>query len=487
MPRILLRSALSYAVAFAFNRALSLALLPIYAHYLSLNDYGVLAVCASVISVLALFSPMGLGGSVNLLYFKFDTERYQRLLRTIWLWYLFAPLLSVAALSMVGPRLASRLVPEIPWYPYLLLATCVSYCVVAMDLPLLLLNAEERSGAYALWSAFSALSPTIMVAYFVGARKLGAFGGLMGQLAGGVVVAVVAHLMMFRRCRPLRGNPVDGEMLMTALRLCLPTLPYVLALWTINVSDRWLMSYVVPMDQIAIYNMAYMLGMVVQPVGIALGSAFTPVYYRQAGESAFRAQLPRVLALVLVVVTWATLAISMLSREILQLITRQDYYSASTYVPWIAAGYWCYSGVYLLSLAAIQNQRKMGWLVPIAGAPALLNVVLNLLLLKPFGILAAAIDTLVAFATMAVLAHVLSRGLDPLPYPWGRILAITIVATLSGWAGTTWLAFSSVGIAVAAKGGVLVCTGALMLRIARVPTTVSPPDYLQPGMPTASG
>ena len=69
----------------------------------------------------------------------------------------------------------------------------------------------------------------------------------------------------------------------------------------------------------------------------------------------------------------------------------------------------------------------------ITGAAALLNVVLNLVLIPPYGMTGAAVATLSAYVAMFVGMAWKAQRVFPVPYQWRRVaLAVGVAVALTG-------------------------------------------------------
>ena len=71
--------------------------------------------------------------------------------------------------------------------------------------------------------------------------------------------------------------------------------------------------------------------------------------------------------------------------------------------------------------------KKTKWVPWVSGGAAVLNVVLNLVLIPLLGAVAAAVSTLVAQAMMALIFHVISRRLGKMPYPYMQAVLPVVV------------------------------------------------------------
>lgn len=456
-----------YLIAMLLNRGISFVLLPVYTQHLTPADYGVLAICTTTSTLLASVLSLSLEGSAILYYFKLDKVEFRRLLQTVWLWMLVVPLVAVGLLEIFGPRLSAYLLPELSWQPYLRMTVWIAYLSIAPLLPLALLRSEQRAVGYGVLSVVSFLLTTLLLIYFVAVKKEGVLGSLRAQILAGGIVALASHVLVLVRYRlsNWRLRDLSWKYLLAALTLCVPYLPHVFAMWALNLSDRWILAHFVPLSDLGIYNLAYTLGMLVLVVGMALLTAYDPMYYQRATEEEFRMHLPKLLGGYFLMTTLIMLLTSLFAPEVLRLMTRPAYYGAARLAPWIAMGYWFYVGIYGLSMTVLTFHKKTGWTIVLTGPPALLNIALNWILIPRYGIVAAAVNTVVAFSLMALLGLLVSRTLDKIPYPWTSVLGMIVVSGTAYWVGMTFLSFPRLVIALSAKTILFSIAVLIMLRL----------------------
>lgn len=449
-------------IALMLNRGIAFLLLPIYTNYMLPSEYGVIAICAAV---MAAFSPVlsfDLSGAVNLFYFKLDQAEYKKLLSTIWLWYLTVPLLITALLATFGSYVSDSIFPAVAWHPYLYLAVWITFLNLAQELPLAVYFAEQKAARHAILTIGFFLITTSLILYFVVVRREGALGSLQGQAIGLVIVSIISHILIFRRFGSLREITFSPKYLRAAFRLCAPIVPYTVFSWAINLSDRWILGYFVSTAEIGIYSIAYTLGALVATVGTALRAGFTPVYYEQHANAEYRRRLPALISFHVLANTAATLAVCLLSPELLRIIASPAYHEAWRFVPFIAGGYWFYSCFHLLFITVIQNTGRTQWILLLTAPAAIVKIGLNWLLVSIYGVWAAAFTTLLAFMLMALVAYLISRRMDKLPYSWKSLALIVVTSTAAYFAGVFWLTFENLILSVAAKSCLLIFASALI-------------------------
>jgi len=443
-------------------QGLSFFLIPLYTHYMEPSDYGILGICATISAVFVIIASPPLQAAVSLFYFKLERKEYRKFLGMIWLWMLLVPLILIGVLYTFSAKL-SFYFPRVSWNPYLQLSVWIGYFELAPSIPLALFTAFKKPFWYVSFNLLSFVMDISLLIYFVAVRHGGALGSLHGQLIGAGAIAVFSHVIVLSYSR----FKWVGRYLVDALKLCMPYIPHVTWMWVLNVSDRWILLRFVPLASIGIYNLAYTLGVSFYLFSSAMMTAYSPVYYEKNSAPSFRKILPHLLTVYWLTELWMVLALILLAPEIVKIISPPAYHSAWFLVPWIAAGYWLAAAIYQPCLDVLHSHQRTRWVMLISGIPAILNIVLNFKFIPSYGIQAAAVNTFLAFALMAVLAVLVSKKFDRLPFPWmklGQMIPVVFIAYLIG--STFHLFLYLWWIIVLTKGALLVVTGTILIRIA---------------------
>jgi O-antigen/teichoic acid export membrane protein len=90
------------------------------------------------------------------------------------------------------------------------------------------------------------------------------------------------------------------------------------------------------------------------------------------------------------------------------------------------------------------RRTQLNWVV--TGIAAAINIVLNVVLIPRYGMIGAAIATLVAYVVLFVGMWVRARRVYPVPYQWRRVLTLAAVAVALTAVGT---AVGSLPLAIA--------------------------------------
>jgi O-antigen/teichoic acid export membrane protein len=132
-----------------------------------------------------------------------------------------------------------------------------------------------------------------------------------------------------------------------------------------------------------------------------------------------------------------SLALGSLAPWLVSLLAPHGGFSRSAgAVPFLCFGVAAYSGYSVLAIGVGRTrQTQLNWIV--SGAAALINIVLCIALIPPYGMMGAAVATAVAYLALFVGMTINSQHVYPVPYQWRRVLTLSSVAialTVIGYA-----------------------------------------------------
>ena len=294
-----------------------------------------------------------------------------------------------------------------------------------------LFRVEERSTAFVAASLANVLLTIATTVLLVVVFDEGALGVIVGNFTGTLVV----YLALVGYRREQLGLELDRDLLRRMNRFGLPLVPSGLALWTLNFSDRFFLARIAGQDDVGRYSLGVRIASAMALLLVAFRTAWPAFAYSIDDDREARRTYGFVLTYLLFVACWLSLALGVLAPWIVRLLARDESFwpGADVVAPLAFAGaLW---GAYTVVSIGIGRLKRTQFNWVITGSAAALDVVLNLLLIPPYGIRGAAAAAVAAFAFMFAAMAVYAQRLYPVPYQWRRVLtvlgaavALTVVA-----------------------------------------------------------
>ncbi len=407
-----------YGLGSVLVRGLAFLLLPLYTRYLSPAEYGIVALSTTVTVVLGLLYPLGLRGAVSRTYYEggTDEERKARL-GTMWIAMILAAGIMAVALDRLGPALAGVLLPEIPFHPYLRLAVWTAFLGVLGVTPLVVLQAQERPAAYVAATIWAALVTTAVTVWLV-VRGGGAAGYLQGALIGAGLAALPYLALTVGQIRPVFRTAV----LTAALAYSLPLVPHALAGWALEMSDRAILTRLIPLHDVGVYSLGYQLGAAMGLLTTAFNAAWVPFLFgalKEEGEAS-HPKLARLVTYYAAALCFVGLGWALLVKHAIGLLAGPEFHEAHRITPWVVGGY-VFSGLYLIPTNLLFWRRQTRIIPLVTLAAGATNIGLNLLLVPRYGAIAAAWSTLAAYAVLLLFTWRSAERIHRFPYEYRRL------------------------------------------------------------------
>ncbi len=413
----------AYTAASIISKLLAVALLPLYTRYLTPSDYGAAEVMFSAVVALSIVIRLGVIEALLRFYYKegevpervvstsFATLFWAGLIATVLL-FPFAGPLSGLLLGESDPQLARIAIPG------LFVLTLSEYLLTIFRL-------DERARAFFAVTMLSVLVTIPVTVVLVVPLEMGAEGLLLGSYGTGL--AVVIGLIAYNR-RRLALRP-DRPLLRRMLKFGLPTMPAELTLYSMSFIDRILIARMLGLAEAGLYSLAIKVsqGIAVFVRGFQL--AFPPLAYSIQDDEEARRTYSAVVTWFVAVTSIMVVFLWLVAPWIVRVFAAPEFSEAAEVVGPVSAGAALYA-LYMVLLVVLGRTGRTEYNLPATVAGVVVNIVLNLILLPEVGLIGAGISLIASYLVVVSLMYAFTQRLFPVPYEWGRLARIILVAAV---------------------------------------------------------
>ena len=117
------------------------------------------------------------------------------------------------------------------------------------------------------------------------------------------------------------------------------------------------------------------------------------------------------------------------SRWIVRALAAPEFFDSYEAVGLIATAVTLYA-LYMVLVVILGSTGRTEFNLPATLAALVANVVLNLLLVPPLGIVGAGLALVASYLVVLVLMYVFTQRLFPVPYQWGRLARVVLTAAV---------------------------------------------------------
>lgn len=431
-----------YGLGGIVSRLVAVVLLPVYTAYLRNVGYGRIEQVIAFSAVLVILLRLGISSAFFRFYFDADDDAARtRVVRTAFWFTMAMATLGLAVGVALAHPLSGWLKLHDPWlviWAFVGLWAQMNYAQMTA-----LFRVEERPVPFAIASVANVLITIVSTLVLVVVLGQGARGAIVGNFLG--TLAVYSVLLGYRRFQ--LGLEFDRHLFREMNRFGMPLVPAALALWAINFIDRFFVNQYRGNAELGIYSLAVRIASVITFLMTAFQLAWPAFAYSIRDDREARRTYSYVLTYLLFVTCWISLALGVLAPWLVHdVFARHGGFARSAQaVPLLAFATAAYSGYTVLAIGIGRaRQTQYNWIV--TGAAAIVNVGLNVALIPRYGMMGAAVATLVAYVALFLGMWLNSRRVYPVPYQWRRVLLLSSVA--GGLTGLAWGLHVPLGVAI---------------------------------------
>jgi len=407
-------------------RGISLFTAPLFSRMLGTEGYGIVSIYTIWVGVAAIAFTLQTNGTLvnaRVEYPEDQQRKYQSSVMTLSLLFF---LLCSAVVVVFLPHVAALL--KLHWALVLLILfqSFGNYCVNFLNSKFTYEFKADKNmyTSVGITLATLVLSVTLILLMPEGYAYVGRILAL-ALVYGGMGVGICIYVLHQGR------TFYNREYWTLALTLALPVVFYSLSDLLLGQCDRVMLQWMMSEAMVGQYSLAYNFGGIMFTIFAALNNSWAPFFFedmKQGRRSAMQAQARNFLE----VFTVLSVGFILLATEVYHVFARQDFWAGTSLIPIFVTSYYLnFLCTFPVNYEYYHKKTKVVAVVTVS--TSLLNIGLNYVLIRLFGVTGAALATALAHGVQ-LLAHyvyvryVLKKG----EYPFGiRIWGKYIVCYLA--------------------------------------------------------
>ncbi len=369
------------------SKLLVFFLMPLYTTILSSAEFGV----ADIISQSAnLIIPIASVGIYNGL-FRFAADKSEDK-KTVFSSALFALLCGLLSFTVLSPLLS--LVSYISKYVWLIIIYVIAAGVHYVCS--YYLRAIDKTRLFAIQGIFNTLMTIILNVVFLVVFEIGIVGYVLSVVIANVLTVI--FIFIFSGIgRDISFHAVKRAKISELLRYSIPLIPATVLWWITDVSDRYLVTYFRGSSENGLYSASYKIPTLITLVaGIFIEAWQFSAIDEKDDESELSKFYSTVFNAFMGVVFLASAVLIFASKLCAKLLFDDSYFAAWRYIPTLLVATAFMALVsFFGTVYMVKKKSVTSLLTAISGA--VINIILNILLIPKYGPLGAAFATAVCY------------------------------------------------------------------------------------------
>jgi O-antigen/teichoic acid export membrane protein len=423
-----------YGISTIIGRFLGFLLVPFYTNVLNTSDFGVYS---NVYAYLAFLNIVFIYG-MDAAFMKYtsisgDSEK-EKTFSTAYIFVFFSSLLLAMLLfALRNPFTALMEIPDKFHHLVQYVILILIFDTLSL-IPFANLRLERKAGKFTALKFANIIVNIVLNLILILKYKLGIEAIFIANLAA----SVVTFVLLLPNILSKLTFKIDITLLRKMLWFGIPYLPASIAATMVNVIDRPVVLAMTNSSTLGVYQANYKLGIFMMLFVSMFQYAWQPFFLNNAKEKNAKELFAKILTLFMIVSSLIWIVLTLFVDDFARFeiyhhktIIGREYLSGLVIVPIILLGY-LFNGMYYNFQAGIYIEEKTKYFPVVTGAGALINVVINVLLIPVLGIIGAALATLASYMVMAAGLFYFSQKYYKIDYEYGKILKIMLLIFITG-------------------------------------------------------
>lgn len=415
---------------------------PILTRILTVEEYGIMNLISMVLIVIVAFSKLGIQNSVLRTYA--EVKNYNsafsedNLYATVFSTVIVASIIACAATATAAHFGWLSFVFDEKTSYFLALSAILIIVRVLWAVASNILVAQQRSK---LMARFSILQRYLSLAVII-AVLLYTSSGLHGyyySMIGAEILVLVLLIVTLRNGVHYRPSAFSPPLLKDMAQYGIPLLGLEIASAILSLGDRLIISKYLGSEPLGAYSAAYNLCTYIQLIIIAsYGKAVKPMYmhtFEAQGHEPTKQLLDSALAYYAMAALPMITILSVVAPQMLSLLASSKYDDGAVIIPWVVSGL-VVNGAIVMVNAGLHLYKKTRLFMYGMIASTVLNIGLNFIFIPRFGILGAALTTLMSYIFLVSLIWFITKPMLQVTIPFKPIVKYLTIS-VAIYLGTT--------------------------------------------------
>ncbi|MBE6531739.1 MAG: hypothetical protein E7679_06620 [Ruminococcaceae bacterium] len=373
------------------SKVIVLLMMPFYTLILSPEQFGVADLVAQTANLIIPIACIGI--CEGLFRFSLDCEDRKKVFST----GIFALFIGSACMFALLPLLG--IFKDLNGY--VLLIGCYVVCANFHSACAQYIRAQGRTGLFAIQGILNTLLTVVLNILFLAVFELGAFGYVLSVVIGDLAVTVLIFFAA-KLYRDMSLSCISKVTLRDMLKFSIPYIPTTMMWLITSVSDRYIVRAFCGIDETGLYAAAYKIPTLLTLVCTVFIEAwqFSAVKDATTEERSdfFSAVFKSYQGFIFV----AASALIGASKIFTEILLADSYYESWRYVPILVVATLFSSLVsFMGSVYFVEKKSVLSMVTALMGA--LINVVLNFVMIPDHGAMGAAVATLISYLAVYII------------------------------------------------------------------------------------
>lgn len=420
------KHAIVYGIAGLVGKVIGFIMLPIYAHQLQAEGYGVIGMIDTVLSFLTLLIGYGITGAMSLFYFETDDSELRNTIVSTTIILMFFLVVSVTVPTLVLSNIIAWLAFGHQEWGYYIVLTLLSFMALMTAK-----NAEnyilirQQSLFFSVITLIRLVFQLSLNIYFIVFLKLGVLGYLYASLIDAIIYSIFMHVFVLFRV----GIAFDKTIARKVLSFSLPLLPGYVAMFLRSNADRVILRTFLGLATVGIFEMLFKFSTL---LGFFVVEPFSKIWVVKRFEVCEQENGPQILSQVftyhMAIMLLLALLFSLEIPVVLKLLTPKEFW-LSGFIVYFAVMSRVLNGAYYHLFFGLLYAKKTWGISVIQWGTTVGSILITIPLILKYNLYGAILASFLSGILQCFLGYIMARPYYRIPFNWSKIFFMFLLMT----------------------------------------------------------
>lgn len=419
------KNSIIYLIGNISIRASSFLLIPLYINYLSVEDYGKLEIILVTIQILLIF--MGFGIPSGIIRFYSENQKKNTLNELIGTSFF----ISIFSMLIIGIFfiifsyfcLYDFLIKNKFGIIIIILTGLIASFESLVNYSISIFRAKNKAFLYTLYSFFTTLMIIIFSILFITILHWGLLGAINARFLGFFIIANIVTLKVIN----FSSLKVTRKKIIELFSYCFPIIFAASAWFILEASDKLYLANFVGMQEVGVYALGCKLTLILMTIVVVpFQLAYSPYIFSILDNIDVKRKMSQLFTYLIFTLIFLGHFIVVFSRPIINFIASYEFRNAYLITIFILPSVGSIGIIYWASVQ-LHITKKTKFIAYILIGSAIINLLLNYVLVPKYGWVGAVIATNLSFFIASVLFVLIGQINYWVPFEVKRLLLLIVI------------------------------------------------------------
>jgi len=413
MKKKLLLDSIIYTVANILAKAIGFIMIPVYTAFLSTKEYGVVDLLVVTGSIISVVIGLEIHQAVSRFFPESSNNDKITIVSTAFWSIVFLYVFFIICTTPLYSKISFFLFDnteykDIVFIAFLSFGFNFIYYYCSSQLKWQLKSKQNLLVSF-IYSLIVAIITYFMLLYGY---------GIMSVFIAQIIASIVCAILSYMYSKEYYAFIFNLSCLKKMISFSLPLVFSVIMAYAMVYADRFIIKYFLSVEDVGIYGIAFRFASVITLLTSGIQTALTPLIYTHYRDKNTPASIAKIFNYFIILSILLICFLFCFSEHIVRLVANEFYIKAATIIPWLSISV-LFIGIINFA-PGIFIAKKTSYVLYINICSLVLNILLNLALIKKYELMGSAYATAISSFIYFMLYCVIGQKYYYIPYFWTR-------------------------------------------------------------------